>query len=271
MNSAYTPSITRFTSRLLLGFVFFGLSLAPLAAQAEAIYKYINSKGEVVFTDQPVKGAKRMNIIPPPVIPLTPINLPPSKPSAPSPEAAKPASASGASKPSAPLVPSMQMQPLGGAPTLGGTASKPAGSNTIEHNQSTTSPAASTGSSPRIIRQPLPAATAATPPQKAKGQYQSLTITEPKAGPVSAHAGGTIFVQTKLKPGLDLSKGDRMRIVIDGNTRVDDSTGQRFMISDLPAGTHSIIAIVMRKGKNIVQSNPVVIQLSRGADSGAQK
>ena len=151
---------------------------------------------------------------------------------------------------------------------------QPATGNAPQQNQANVVPAAPTDTAPRIIRQPLPEAQTATqaiPPQKRNGHYDSLVITEPKAGPVTAHAGGTIFVQTKLTPALDLSVGDRMRIVIDGNTRVDGSTGQRFMISDLPSGTHAIIAIVMRKGKNIFQSNPVVIHLSQGADTDAQK
>lgn len=237
-----------FVSAILVMAVFFALSLAPLVAKAETIYKYINSKGEVVFTDQPTKGAQKLNIDPPPVIPLTPINLPPAPP--PAAEMPKPEAKTEDPKPSAPLIPSMQMQPPDAAP------------------------AESTANTPRIIRQSLPEAqvsTQAIPPQTRNGHYQSLIITEPKAGPVTAHAGGTIFVQTKLSPELDLGVGDRMRIVIDDNIRVDDSTGQRFMISDLAPGTHTIIAIVMRKGKNIFQSNPVIIHLVQGTDSNAQK
>ena len=267
------PRTARFVSTILAMAAFFALSLAPLVAEAETVYKYINSKGEVVFTDQPTKGAQKLNIIPPPVIPLTPINLPPHTP--PAAEPSKPGANAEAPKPSAPLIPSVQMQPPGAASTANTDASKPAVvANPPEQNQIKPAPSETTANAPHIIRQSLPetqAPTPAIPPQKRNGHYQSLIITEPKAGPVTAHAGGTIFVQTKLSPELDLSVGDRMRIVIDGNIRVDDSTGQRFMISDLSPGTHAIIAIVMRKGKNIFQSNPVVIHLVQGADGNAQK
>lgn len=272
MRTVRLQRTARFAPTILVMTAFFTLSLAPLAAEAETVYKYINSKGEVVFTDQPTKGAQKLNITPPPVIPLTPINLPPSTP--PAAEPSKPAANAEATKPSGPLVPSVQMQPPGTAPAADTNAGKPDVASPPEQDQITAAPAETTANAPKIVRQSLPethASTLAIPPQKRNGHYQSLIITEPKAGPVTAHAGGTIFVQTKLSPELDLSAGDRMRIVIDGNVRVDDSTGQRFMISDLSPGTHAIIAIVMRKSKNIFQSNPVVIHLVQGTDGNAQK
>lgn len=272
MRTARLLRTAHFASTILVVTVVFSLSLAPLAAEAETVYKYINSKGEVVFTDQPTKGAQKLNIDPPPVIPLTPINLPPSTP--PATEPSKPAANAESPKPSAPLVPSVQMQPQGAAPAADTAAGKPDVSSTSQQDRITATPAENTVNAPKIVRQSLPetaSSTPAIPPQNRNGHYQSLIITEPKAGTVTAHAGGTIFVQTKLSPELDLSVGDRMRIVIDGNIRVDDSTGQRFMISGLSPGTHTIIAIVMRKDKNIFQSNPVVIHLSQDTDGNAQK
>ncbi|WP_290682054.1 DUF4124 domain-containing protein [Halothiobacillus sp. 15-55-196] len=272
MRIARLPRSAHFASTILVMSVFFSLSLAPMAVEAETIYKYTNSKGEVVFTDQPTKGAQKLNIDPPPVIPLTPINLPPSTP--PATEPSKPAANAESPKPSEPLVPSVQMQPQGTAPAVDTPVGKPDVSSTSQQGRITAAPAENTSNAPKIVRQSLPetvSSTPAIPPQNRNGHYQSLIITEPKAGAVTAHAGGTIFVQTKLSPELDQSVGDRMRIVIDGNTRVDDSTGQRFMISDLTPGTHAIIAIIMRKGKNIFQSNPVVIDLKQGMDDSAQK
>lgn len=248
----------------------FALSLAPLATEAETIYKYINSKGEVVFTDQPTKGAQKLNIIPPPVIPLTPIDLPPT--STPPPQSARPATEVEANQSSTPLMPSLQMQPPGTDSSAPIDTVRPSAVNPPRQNPINTAPAESMTHAPRIIRQPLPeTSTSAIPTEKRNGHYQSLIITEPKAGVVTAHAGGTIFVQAKLTPELDQSAGDRIRIVIDGNIRVDDSTGQRFMISDLSPGTHSITAIVTREGKNIFQSNPVVIHLVQAAGMSAPK
>lgn len=266
------PRTLHFAAAILAMAAFFALSLAPLVAKAETIYKYTNSKGEVVFTDQPTKGAQKLNVIPPPIIPLTPINLPPSKPPASRPS--QPKANAELPKATAPMIPSLQMQPPQANPATDTHSSNPAAATSSGTNWAPPTTKETSANAPRIIRQPLPdsaESTSAIPPQKRNGHYQSLIITEPKAGPVTAHAGGTVFVQTKLSPELDLSAGDRMRIVIDGNIRVDDSTGQRFMISDLPTGTHTIIAIVMRKGKNIFQSNPVMIHLAHGKDDNAQK
>lgn len=221
------------------------------AAQAEDIYTYTNSQGDVVFTDHPTKGAKKITVTPPPTIPLTPITLPPPTPTAPAvplpTPPSQPAGAAGAIVPSIPMTPppTQAVSPIAtpGSPAL------PPGD---QLQPSTPRPA-----------EPLPQTSAEhTPPMAQRSNhYQSLQITEPKAGSVTARAGGTIFVQTQLAPALDITAGDRIRILIDGNTRVDDSTGNRFMISDLTAGTHAIIAVIMRNGKNIFQSNPVVIQL----------
>ena len=230
------------------------LLVLPLgSAQAEDIYTYTNSQGDVVFTDHPTKGAKKITVNPPPPIPLTPIALPPTAPTTPAvPAPGAPAAASGT--PGA-LVPSLPMTPppiaTPGSPAL------PAGDQLHPANPTTTPPA-------------QPAAQSTPPMARRSDHYQSLQITEPKAGIVTAHAGGTIFVQTELQPALDITAGDRLRILIDGTTRVDDSTGNRFMISDLTPGTHAIIAVIMRHGKNIFQSNPVVIQLQAApATAGA--
>lgn len=240
-----------------------GSVLVPLNAQAETIYRYTNSQGDTVFTDQPTKGAKRVHVDPPPTIPLTPIDLPPQ--TAPVPKA-PPAEVRPETSPGAPLVPSVQMHvpsTLPAAPPISAAPETP--------------PAAKPTQSPRMIHTPPPPAAPETKPasppahfnRAAHGHYQSLRITEPSSGPVKAHAGGTIFVQVSLKPVLDVTVGDRIRIVIDGEDHVEDSTGHRFMISGLSNGQHTIIAFVSREGKNIFQSSPVVIHLT-GVPDGKQ-
>ncbi|MHB1229617.1 MAG: DUF4124 domain-containing protein [Halothiobacillus sp.] len=200
------------------------------SVQAETIYKYTNSQGDTVFTDQPTQGAQKIIIDPPPVIPLTPINLPPSPPIPP------------AAIPNAPLAPSIQMHPTPQAET----------------------PAPAPANIPMTPSAPAPVSTQVDPQLTPNGHYQSLAITEPLSGPVVAREGGTIFVQVKLTPALDIGAGDRMRILIDGDTRIDDSTGQRFLLNDMRNGPHSIIAVIMRHGQNIFQSNPVNITLAGG-------
>jgi hypothetical protein len=230
------------------------------------VYKYTNSQGDTVFTDEPTKGAQKITIDPPPVIPLTPINLPPSAPALPLTAAPLPNTAPN-TVPNAALVPSMQMPPVqvnnpanNAAVTQSDTPALPQGDSLIHM-----APPPVPSANPQIIRSPLPeSAEPAVPRVMPNGHYQSLVITEPQAGSIAAREGGTIFVQVKLSPALDITAGDRMRIVIDGDVQVDDSTGQRFMLNNITNGSHSIIAIVMRHGQNIYQSNPVVIQVSGG-------
>lgn len=265
-NNALTrPSVRRaagFTPWLLLA----SLSLLASSAGAETVYKYTNSQGDTVFTDQPTKGAQKITIDPPPVIPLTPINLPPATPAVPLTATPLPNTV-----PNAAPVPSMQMPQVPAnnlannpannpAITLSGTPPLPQGDSLIHM-----APPSAPSGHPMIIRSPLPESAApAVPRVIPNGHYQSLLITEPPAGPVSAREGGTIFVQVKLEPTLDVTAGDRMRLVIDGGVQVDDSTGQRFMLNNITNGSHTLIAIVMRHGQNIYQSNPVVIQVSGG-------
>lgn len=210
-------------------------SLLVPAVQAETIYSYTNSRGDTVFTDQPTKGARKIHVEPPPPIPLTPIDLPPAAPPRPASTTVAPAAESPASSvPSQPLVPSMLMHPPEESPAPASAPTPP----------------------------PAPVMAAPKASMSGHGHYQSLEITEPRSGMVKAHPGGTIFVQVKLAPALDVSVGDRIRIVIDGEDKVEDSTGHRFMISGLSEGEHTLIALVTRQGKNIFQSRPVAIHLT---------
>lgn len=243
-----------------------GSMLVPADAQAETIYRYTNSQGDTVFTDQPTKGAKRVHVDPPPTIPLTPIDLPPLTVPAPK---APPAEVRPQTSPGAPLVPSVLMHAPLSPPAL----------HPESHPPAMSPPAAPKAPAQPVLspRTPMPVTAIPkanpAPPARfnsaAHRHYQSLHITEPQPGSVTAHAGGTIFVQVDLKPVLDVTVGDRIRIVIDGEDQVEDSTGHRFMISGLSNGQHTIIAFVSREGKNIFQSTPVVIHLT-GAPDGKQ-
>lgn len=222
-------------------------------AHAETIYSYTNSQGDRVFTDQPTKGAKKIHVDPPPTIPLTPIELPRATPLPPhrgQANGAEPKNEAQSSPPSStpavPLVPSVLMHTPDESPPP----------QAPQIPQIPQSPGAA------IVHQP--SGPSGSPAEQ--GHYQSLAISEPRAGAVKAHPGGTIFVQIKLVPELDVAVGDRIRIVIDGEDKVEDSTGHRFMISGLTNGEHTLIALVARQGKNIFQSRPVVIRLSGAAE-----
>ncbi|MEW5972525.1 MAG: DUF4124 domain-containing protein [Pseudomonadota bacterium] len=57
-------------------FILLALALAILAAQAAEVYRYVDEKGNTVFTDQPRAGAQRMAVEPAPatsvVVPVLP-------------------------------------------------------------------------------------------------------------------------------------------------------------------------------------------------------
>ena len=68
--------ITTWRRRLLrLGAPLLLIGVA-LPASATKIYQYTNSAGETVFTDEPVPGAKVHEVESPPVIPMTPVEVP---------------------------------------------------------------------------------------------------------------------------------------------------------------------------------------------------
>lgn len=89
--------------------------------------------------------------------------------------------------------------------------------------------------------------------------YQHLAIVEPADGEVASRLQGSITVALVMQPNL--RGGDRIRILVDGEARVRDSTGRRHLINGLAPGEHELVAQIHRDGEVIKASAPVRFQL----------
>ena len=89
--------------------------------------------------------------------------------------------------------------------------------------------------------------------------YRHLAIVEPADGEVASRLQGSITVALVMQPNL--RGGDRIRILVDGEARVRDSTGRRHLINGLTPGEHVLVAQIHRDGEVIKESAPVRFQL----------
>lgn len=89
--------------------------------------------------------------------------------------------------------------------------------------------------------------------------YQHLAIVEPTDGEVASRLQGSITVALVMQPNL--RGGDRIRILVDGEARVRDSTGRRHLINGLTPGEHVLVAQIHRDGEVVKESAPVRFQL----------
>ncbi|WP_322521362.1 DUF4124 domain-containing protein [Guyparkeria halophila] len=89
--------------------------------------------------------------------------------------------------------------------------------------------------------------------------YQHLSIVEPADGEVASRLHGSITVELVMQPNL--RSGDRIRILVDGEARVRDSTGRRHLLNGLAPGAHELVAQIHRDGEVIKESAPVRFQL----------
>lgn len=257
------PRLSR-SGRTVLAFALLALTVGSATALADdtTIYKYIDSDGNIVFTDHPTKGAEKVHVDPAPPIPMTPVEIPetPAKPAKPKPPAAQP-------EPKTPAVPQMQMTPEGGTkpvPQASAPAPAPQPAPKMRQVPATNAPAPAattdTGATTAQTQAPTPAASP---------DYQSLRVTSPKPGLQIAKPGGTIIVQLALTPALNAAAGDRFRIVIDGTTMVDDSTSERHLISGLKPGQHTLVGMVIRQLSNhaqhLIESKPLTFELAKAS------
>lgn len=89
--------------------------------------------------------------------------------------------------------------------------------------------------------------------------YRHLAIVEPADGEVASRLQGSITVGLVMQPNLQ--GGDRVRILVDGEPRVRDSSGRRHLINGLAPGEHVLVAQIHRDGEVIKESAPVRFQL----------
>lgn len=89
--------------------------------------------------------------------------------------------------------------------------------------------------------------------------YRHLSIVEPADGEVASRLQGSITVELAMQPNLQ--DGDRIRILVDGEPHVRDSSGRRHLINGLAPGKHVLVAQIHRDGEVVKESAPVRFQL----------
>lgn len=102
-----------------------------------------------------------------------------------------------------------------------------------------------------------PAASQQPSPEPAS--YERLAIVEPVDGEVASRPHNSITIELAIQPGLQ--RDDRVFILVDGQSRVQDSTGRRHLLNGLAPGRHELIAQIRRNGEVLVESAPVRFQL----------
>ena len=107
-------------------------------------------------------------------------------------------------------------------------------------------------------------ATASQPSQSSQSApepttYQRLAITEPVDGEVASRPHNSITIELAIQPGLQ--RDDRVFILVDGQPRVQESTGRRHLLNGLASGRHELVAQIRRDGEVLVESAPVRFSL----------
>ncbi|MDG4867037.1 hypothetical protein P8631_03380 [Guyparkeria sp. 1SP6A2] len=90
---------------------------------------------------------------------------------------------------------------------------------------------------------------------KTGSAYEHFQIVEPVDGEVASRVSGSITIELAIQPALQ--SGDRLRVLIDGQPYVKDSTGRRHLVNGLPPGEHVITAQIRRDGE-VVREAPAV-------------
>lgn len=90
---------------------------------------------------------------------------------------------------------------------------------------------------------------------KTGAAYEHFQIVEPVDGEVASRVSGSITIELAIQPALQ--SGDRLRVLIDGQPYVKDSTGRRHLVNGLPSGEHLITAQIRRDGE-VVREAPTV-------------
>ena len=104
-----------------------------------------------------------------------------------------------------------------------------------------------------------PTSEPAAEPSLQPASYERLAIIEPVDGEVASRPHGSITIELAIEPALQ--RDDRIFILVDGQARVQDSTGRRHLVNGLASGRHELIAQIRRNGTVLRESAPVGFQL----------
>ncbi|MCL7744850.1 hypothetical protein LV476_07865 [Guyparkeria hydrothermalis] len=116
----------------------------------------------------------------------------------------------------------------------------------------------STGAAPST-----PDAGAPNQPAPEPTAYQRFEIVEPVDGEVASRPHNSITIALAIEPALQ--RDDRVFILVDGQPRIQDSSGRRHLINGLASGRHQLIAQIRRDGEVLRESAAVTFSLVTSA------
>lgn len=101
----------------------------------------------------------------------------------------------------------------------------------------------------------VPAESPPAEPEKTAADYEHFQIVDPVDGEVASRMSGSITIELAIQPALQ--SADRLRVLIDDQPYVKDSTGRRHLVNGLSPGEHVITAQIRRDGE-VVRETPAV-------------
>lgn len=100
--------------------------------------------------------------------------------------------------------------------------------------------------------------------KQAASKYTSLTISSPAADEVIRANDGSVTVTIQSDPPLNVGKGDRIALTLDGKKIADQLAATSIRLTNVDRGTHQLQAsIVSNDGSIRIDSPPVTFHMRR--------
>lgn len=80
--------------------------------------------------------------------------------------------------------------------------------------------------------------------QRSAAPYARLAITQPAPEETVHDNTGKVQVALDIEPPLDAAAGDRIRVRVDGKMRPERWTAQRFALTGIDRGAHTLQAVI---------------------------
>lgn len=119
----------------------------------------------------------------------------------------------------------------------------------------------------QVIPPPPPPANTGTKPRpqpKEAPAYGDVRISSPADDEVIWDNEGKLTVAVTVAPELQVDRGDRLVLIMDGSTAAGPSTGTTFALGEVARGTHVLKAEVRsRSGDTVIASQPVTFHMKQ--------
>jgi len=117
-----------------------------------------------------------------------------------------------------------------------------------------------------ILLAALAAGAASGAPAQERGgtrlRYAAVTLAQPQHGETVHDNLGRVEVAVQLVPALDASAGHRIRMGVDGKLRPGAWTSERFTLTGIDRGAHSLQAVIVdRDGRPLAASDEITFHM----------